>query len=147
MDKAAILKALCDLTSLRDIQLMPLLEKDSRLSAYEPINKYVLDLKNGSKPESAVEDLFRSLMTDVLGLSAQPQVRTVHGFVDFAVAEGASEPVLVEVKPLFELYSDERLASSALKPATHLDQIKKYLRKHEYVILTDLRDAYLYNAR
>jgi hypothetical protein len=147
MDKPVILKALCELTSLREIRLLPLLEKDSPLSAYDPINKYVLDLKNGSKPESAVEDLFRSLVTDVLGLSAQPQVRTVHGFVDFAVAEGGAEPVLVEVKPLFELYSDERLVSSVLKPATHLDQIKKYLRKHEYVILTDLRDAYLYNAR
>src|SRR2546425_39057 len=133
MDKSAILQALCELTKSREIQLMLLLEKKSRFSAYEPINKYILDLKNGSKPESAVEDLFRTLTGDVLGLSVQPQVKTVHGFVDFAVAEGGAEPVMVEVKPLFELYNDERLASSILKPATHLDQVKKYLRKHEYV--------------
>jgi hypothetical protein len=99
MDKPSILQALNALTDAREIQLVPLLEKNTPFSAYEPINKYILDLKNGSKPESAVEDLFRSLMMDVLGLSVQPQVRTEHGFVDFAVAEGGTEPVMVEVKP------------------------------------------------
>ena len=147
MDKPAILQALCELTNRHDIQLMPLLEKNSRFSKYEPINKYILDLKNGSKPESAAEDLLRALAADVLDLPLQPQVNVVHGFVDFAVAERGTEPVLIELKALFDLYSDERLSSHPLKPADHLPQIKNYLRKHEYVILTDLRDAYLYNAR
>jgi hypothetical protein len=40
MDKPAILKGLCELTGLREIPLVPLLEKDSRLSARDPINKY-----------------------------------------------------------------------------------------------------------
>ena len=81
MDRASILQALQDLTKQHEIQLMPLLDKTSRFSPYDPINKYILDLKNGSKPESAAEELFRSLMTDVLGLAVQPQVRVVHGFL------------------------------------------------------------------
>jgi type I restriction-modification system DNA methylase subunit len=146
MDKSAILQSLRDLTSKEEIALEPLLASQSRFSVYSPINKYVLDVTQ-SKPESAAEDLFRSLITDVLGLSVHPQVRTENGFADFAISEGAGEPVLVELKPLFDRLNEECLRSIKLKPAAHLDQIKKYLRKHEYVILTDLRDAYLYNAR
>jgi len=144
MDKPAILQALRALTGQVEIILEPLLGKE--YSAYAPINKYVLDVTH-SKPESAAEDLFRSLVSDLIGRSVHPQVRTPDGFVDFAVAEDAGEPVMVELKPLFDLYSAERLRSLKLKPGAHLDQIKKYLRKHEYVVLTDLRDAYLYNAR
>jgi hypothetical protein len=147
MDKPGILHSLRELTNSREIPLMPLLDKSSRLSEYEPINEYILNLKNGSKPESASENLLRSVVTDILGLRLQPQLNVVSGFVDFAVMEGGTEPVLIELKALFDLYSDERLTSHPLKPASHLDQIKNYLHKHEYVILTDLRDAYLYNAR
>ena len=146
MDKSAILEALRDLTGKEEIALEPLLASQSRFSAYPPINKYVLDVTQ-SKPESAAEDLFRSLITDVLGLSVHPQVRTESGFADFAIAENAGEPVLVELKPLFTDFSAECLRSLKLKPAAHIDQIRKYLRKHEYVVLTDLRDAYLYNSR
>jgi hypothetical protein len=146
LNKPEIVAALRALTALEEIILEPLLAKQSRFSGYDPINKYVLDVTQ-SKPESAAEDLFRSLIQDVLGRSAHPQVRTQDGFADFAIAEDAGEPVLVELKPLFMDYSAERLRSVKLKPAAHLDQIKKYLRRHEYVVLTDLRDAYLYNAR
>jgi len=38
MDKSAILQALSELTKLREIHLMPPLEKDSRIFVYEPIN-------------------------------------------------------------------------------------------------------------
>lgn len=148
MDKPAIIQALRTLVAQREIQDLPLLPKPAGVAEYEPITKYLRDLKQTSKPESAAEDLFRSLMKDLLGLDSQPQMRTGTGFVDFAVSDPLHvRPLLFELKSLFEVYDPTTLRSHKLEPSKHLDQIVNYLRENEYVVLTDLRDAYLYDAR
>jgi len=49
-------------------------------SGYAPIAKYVLDLKNGAKPESAAEDLLRALQRRS-GLSADRTIGVAEGVV------------------------------------------------------------------
>ena len=147
MDKLAIIQALRELVGQKEIHETPLLPPPAYM-AYEPIAKYLRDLRKSSKPESAAEDLFRSLLKDVLGYNSQPQFRAGSGFVDFAVQDQEhARPLLFELKPLFSDYDPTTLVSHKLKPDDHLDQITNYLRDHEYVVLTDLRDAYCYNAR
>ena len=148
MEKTAIIQALRTLVEQQEIQDLPLLPKPAVVVEYEPITKYIRDLKKTSKPESAAEDLFRSLMKDLLGLDSQPQFRTGTGFVDFAVSDPLHvRPLLFELKSLFTDYDATTLTSHKLEPSKHLDQIANYLRENEYVVLTDLRDAYLYDAR
>jgi hypothetical protein len=76
-----------------------------------------------------------------------PQVGLGSGFVDFKLDAKEESSIVIELKPLFRCYDAELLKSHPLEPASHQEQIQKYLRHSEYVILTDLRDAYLYSAR
>jgi hypothetical protein len=64
-----ILIALHDLTERERIEFLPLAPDTRKPSSYAPIEKYLLDLKNGSKPETAAEDLFTALCLNVLGLT------------------------------------------------------------------------------
>ena len=54
---AQILGELQKLTERERIEFLPLAETREP-SPYAPVGKYILDLKNGTKPESAAEDLF-----------------------------------------------------------------------------------------
>ncbi|MEO6035309.1 MAG: hypothetical protein ABIQ35_08650, partial [Verrucomicrobiota bacterium] len=67
MNYTEILKALREFTALERIEFLPLLPDAKPISNYAPIHKYVLDLKNIVKPETAAEDLFTALCKDVLG--------------------------------------------------------------------------------
>jgi hypothetical protein len=51
-----ILDVLCELNSRERVDFLPLAPDPRPLSVYQPIAKYLLDLKNGAKPESAAED-------------------------------------------------------------------------------------------
>ena len=117
------------------------------LSVYQPIEKYLLDLKNGSKPESAAEDLFTALCKDVLGFQPTRQVGVMEGFVDFMLPERLGEPLPLELKPLFQRDGPDALWRADANLKNHVAQVKKYLRDHEYLILNDLRTAWLYCAR
>ena len=103
------------------------------IAAYEPIGKYLSELARDSKPERAAEDLFVALARDVAKLKSIPQVNVGDGFVDFIIGgeEHGGGGVVVELKPLFKKYDDTRLNRFPIKAPSHLDQIKKYLRKHE----------------
>jgi hypothetical protein len=59
MNHTEILAALCELTARERVDFLPLAPDSRPLSDYPPITKYLLDLKNGAKPESAAEDLSR----------------------------------------------------------------------------------------
>jgi hypothetical protein len=147
LQKPDILTALRALTAKTVLRRQDLSGAEGQFSPYGPINQYLLMLGQQTKPETASEHLFRSLIEDLVGSVTFPQVNIGVGYVDFILPETGSTPVLLELKPLFTRYDAEELRSHKLNPRTHLEQVKKYLCKHEYVILTDLRDAYLYSAR
>lgn len=87
MNYPEILAALREFTSRDRVDFLPLAPDPRPLSAYEPIQKYVLDLKNAAKPETAAEDLFGALCRDVLELQPTRQVGVTSGYVDFIARE------------------------------------------------------------
>ena len=147
MNPPEILDALRELTSRERVDFLPLAPDSRPLSVYQPIAKYLLDLKNGAKPESAAEDLFTALCKDVLGFQPTRQVGVMEGFVDFMLPERMGDPLPLELKPLFQRDGPDALWRADANPKNHVAQVKKYLRDHEYLILTDLRTAWLYCAR
>jgi hypothetical protein len=152
-----ILQELRRLVALAEIEVKPWRQLDlisppqpdsGFKSTYEPINEYLTQLKRRSKPETAVEGVFRALANDVLGVAAIPQVNVGSGFVDFSLpAYGNESPIVIELKPLFRIQNGDCLKRDTLVPAKYTQQIEKYLQHAEYLVLTDLRDAYLYSAR
>jgi hypothetical protein len=142
-----ILDALRVFTSRERIEFLPLAPEAQPLSSYAPIQKYVLDLKNAVKPETAAEDLFTALCKDVLRFQPTRQVGSREGWVDFMLPEPRGEPLPLELKPLFQRDGPDALWRRDASPKHHLAQVKKYLRDHEYLILTDLRTAWFFSAR
>jgi hypothetical protein len=61
---AEVLDALREFTARERINFLPAALASVPISPYAPIAKYVLDLKNGAKPESAAEDLFTAVCKD-----------------------------------------------------------------------------------
>jgi hypothetical protein len=142
-----ILNALREFTSRTRIEFLPPAPAAAPLSDYAPIQKYVLDLKNVVKPETAAEDLFTALCKDVLGFQPTRQVGSREGWVDFMLPEPRGEPLPLELKPLFQRDGPNALWRADANPQQHVAQVKKYLRDHEYLILTDLRTAWFFSAR
>ena len=147
MNHTDILEALREFTARERVDFLPPAPDSLPLSPYEPIAKYVLDLRHGAKPESAAEDLFTALCQDVLGFQPTRQVGVAEGFVDFMLPERMGEPMQLELKPLFLRDGPEALRRSDANPKNHAAQVKKYLRDHEYLTLTDLRTAWFFSAR
>ena len=142
-----ILSELRRLVDLPQIEIRPLLPDSSLSFAYAPIGKYLNELQKGAKPETAAEGLFRALAEVFFNAPVVPQVGLGSGFVDFKLDAKEESSIVIELKPLFAIHKDEALERDTLKPLSHTDQIQRYLKHSEYVILTDLRDAYLYSAR
>ena len=61
--------------------------------------------------------------------------------------ERKGDPLPLELKPLFQRDGPDALWRNDANPKHHVAQVKKYLRDHEYLILTDLRTAWFFNAR
>ena len=147
MNYTEILQALREFVARESIELLPLAAGSQPVSGYAPIHKYVLDLKNGAKPETAAEDLLTALCKEVLGFEPTRQVGAREGWVDFMLPERKGEPIPLELKPLFQRAGGDTLRRSDANPKHHTAQVKKYLRDNEYLILTDLRTAWFFNAR
>jgi len=142
-----ILLALQELTQRERVEFLPLAPEPGPLSPYAPVQKYLLDLKNGSKPETAAEVLFTELCKDLLGFQPTRQVGLHEGFVDFMLPDPMGTPVPLELKPLFQRDGADALWRGDANPKNHFAQVKKYLRDNEYLILTDLRTAWFFGAR
>ena len=56
-------------------------------------------------------------------------------------------PLPLELKPLFQRDGPDALWRHDANPKHHIAQVRKYLREHEYLILTDLRTAWFFSAR
>ena len=147
MNPADILAALREFTALESVDFLPLASAPAPVSAYPPIAKYVADLKNRTKPETAAEELFASLCGDLLNITLTRQVGLSEGYVDFVLKERAGDPLPLELKPLFQRDGEDALRRKDANPDHHVAQVKKYLRDNEYLILTDLRTTWLFAAR
>ncbi len=149
MKPAELLSLLRTFTEREKIPVNPGVIQVPEIEGYPPFGKYLLELSHDSKPERVAEDLFVGLARDIARLKSIPQVNVGDGFVDFLVGgeEQGAGGVVIELKPLFTKLNLFELRRTPLKPANHRQQVKKYLRKHEYVVLTDLRTACLYSAR
>jgi hypothetical protein len=142
-----ILAALQGLTALERIEFPATGLVLPSLFPYASIAKYILDLKNGSKPETAAEDLFTDLCKDVLGIHPTRQVGLAEGYVDFMLPDPTGQPIPLELKLLFQRDGPNALWRGTMNPKNHFAQVKKYLRDHEYLVLTDLRTAWVFGAR
>ena len=91
--------------------------------------------------------MFRPLAEVFFNAPVVPQIGLGCGFVDFKLDAKEESSVVIELKPLFHSFSAELLKSHRLESTGHRGQVEKYLQHSEYLILTDLRDAYLYSAR
>ncbi len=147
MKPKEILQELRRLVDLKEIEINQLLPESGFKSSYPPINAYLDQLQKTTKPETAAEGLFRPLAEIFLNAPALPQVGLGSGFVDFKLDAKEESSIVIELKPLFYLNSAELLKSHRLESTGHRGQVEKYLRHSEYLVLTDLRDAYLYSAR
>src|SRR5439155_10047939 len=143
-----LIKVLQEFTGREKISIPASSAAVPELASYEPLAQYLNALAKDAKPERAAEDLFTSLARDVAGLKSIPQVFVGDGFIDFLVGEEhGSGGVLIELKPLFTKPDDTQLRRHPVKPDQHKPQVRKYLRRHEYVVLTDLLTAYVFSAR
>ena len=147
MNAAEILNALRALAARESVEFLPLAPETGPLSPYPPIVKYLFDLKNGSKPESAAEDLLSALCKDLLGFQPTRQVGLHEGFVDFMLPDPMGLPLPLELKPLFKRDGPDSLWRYPAVPEQHFAQVKKYLRDNEYLVLTDLQTAWFFGAR
>ena len=133
-----ILSHLRAFTARERISLPPAVAAVPEMAAYEPVERYLSELASGSKPERAAEDLFVALARDVARLKSIPQVNIGEGFVDFIIGgeEHGGGDIVIELKPLFTKYSASELRRGTLTAPGHLAQIKKYLTKREYVVVS-----------
>ena len=124
MNYTEILNALREFTSRERMELPSLAPDPGPISDYAPIQKYVVDLKNVVKPETAAEDLFSALCKDILGFQPTRQVGSREGWVDFMLPEPRGEPLPLELKPLFQRDGPDALWRRDANPKHHVAQVK-----------------------
>lgn len=147
MDAAHVIQSLRDLTERKEVEFLPLAQALDHLPEYAPAAKYLKSLRDGSKPETASEELFLALFRDLFRLEPARQVIVRDGWVDFLVQEPNARVLPVELKALFHCDRPDKLRRHDVNPDHHRTQIKNYLTEHEYLLLTDLRTAWLCSAR
>lgn len=147
MEAPAILESIRQLTERKEINFLPLAQETETLPAYPPAARYLKALSENSKPESASEELFTGLCEDLLNIHPTRQVGIRDGWVDFIIKEPNARVLPLELKALFHRDAPDKLRRYDANPANHKGQIKKYLSEHEYLVLTDLRTAWLCSAR
>jgi hypothetical protein len=121
---------------------------------YKELAHYLEALKAGSKPETASAYLLKALADDVLEKGSFAELKLAKGikasFIDFALREEKANPVLIELKPAFDKTLDKRGIPTSLHyveliPEKHKDQVQKYLMSNDFVILTNLNEAFLFD--
>ncbi len=142
-DKSLIINQLTQLTECQAISFDEGRQLLDRLT-YPPLHEYVNYLFLKVKPETITQNLFRTLFSDLLGIESIPELKIDKGFIDFQVRSRTGNPVLVELKPLFTVNKDGAHQQKLLYQP-HIEQVLKYLKSNEYVILTNLNAVYCFN--
>ncbi|MCU0443389.1 MAG: N-6 DNA methylase [Microscillaceae bacterium] len=120
---------------------------------YAPIRQYLAAMRIGVKPEDATANLLKSLINDVLSKTFFSEFRLQKGYVDFAIQENLKNPVLIELKALFAIERDQKdrhktpkyLDYRGLSYQYDQEQVKKYLLDNDFLVLTNLREAFLFD--
>ncbi len=111
--------------------------------SYDGITHYLNTLFKGGKPETATADLLAALAEHLLNKKVFKEVAVKGGFGDIAFQETIINPVIIELKPLFTKAGDRFLIYN-FKYENHEKQVQKYLQDNQYVVLTNLNEAYLF---
>jgi hypothetical protein len=110
----------------------------------ETFKKY-LQMLPLSKPETATEVIFTEIFR-ALKLNLIPQTSLKGGWIDYTFSEAGKNPVGFEIKPLFVRKRNKfKLNEINHKEEKILNQVKKYLRDVEYVVLTNGVKAFFFN--
>lgn len=117
------------------------------------VKSYLQNLCIGSKPETALrEALFAGgsiLGRYLYGYAIAPPEVIEDGFVDYLIKDPSGHIIILELKSLFDSIKDKdkagrtivkKLKQQHLNWEVHKEQIKKYITKGEYVILTNLKE-------
>lgn len=73
MDAAHVIQSLRDLTERKEVEFLPLAQELDHLPKYAPAAKYLKSLRDGSKPETASEELFLALFRNLFRLEPARQ--------------------------------------------------------------------------
>jgi len=121
----------------------------------EEVHRYLLDLRDGSAPESALrEELMagaQSVLSNFFFERVSPEVSTEEsGFIDYRIA--GPPPMLLELKSLFRRKTNSRGDFSSLEQEEldwrdHQDQVEKYRTDNEFLILTNLKTWYFFSRK
>ncbi|KAF0150319.1 MAG: endonuclease-methyltransferase fusion protein [Ignavibacteria bacterium] len=146
MTSKQIITELENLTSKKSIDVSRVFDYTEEFN-YEPIKHYIKSIGEfNTKPESASHELFKVIVKDVLKYETFGEVNLKGGFVDFVIKESVGNPVLIELKPLFKLIkSKNNLKPEELDFKEHKEQVLKYLKNNDYVILTNLKESFLFS--
>ncbi len=116
---------------------------------YDPINEYLLRVALKSKPEAAVSDLLAEVIKDIIEINVMKERNLEGGFVDIVLeSKDFGNPILLELKPFLRLNKKNMMMRpDRLHYKSYMTQIQRCLKeKHvEYMILTNLNDAYIFN--
>lgn len=149
---------LTDLRTIIDKETIEPADVDEIDLESDEVYNFLDDLRNDAKPEYALRDELLA-GTAVLGQylfgpkSPETSIttsddRTV-GKIDYEIR---GEPILIELKPLFDKYKQDGaiqyLRQISLDWKDHREQIEKYLRQdYEYLVFTNLKDWYVFSGR
>ena len=141
----AILQEIQDILKKENI---PFTEVEGLIETYTytPLPQYLNMLIHRVKPETATSELFKAIAGDVLRIEMLPEVSVKGGFVDFAIHQKETNPILLELKPAFKIAKSKQIIyPESLHYEYHKTQIQKYLLSNEYIILTNLRTVFLFS--
>ncbi|MEK7991694.1 MAG: hypothetical protein VSS52_011860, partial [Thiotrichaceae bacterium] len=117
------------------------------------LQSYLRTMQFPVKPEAASSDLFKAILPMITSSNVDiySEVRQKEGgYIDFRLQEQKSNPVLLELKPMFVQVKDKDgtitgIKYKALDYPLYRDQIRKYLVDNDYLILTNLCEVQLFN--
>jgi len=151
MKSENLIKELQKLTELNDFEFDEIGEIVNNFK-YEPIKFMLKSLQIGSKPEDSTSKLLQSVFSKILSKKngVFTEVKLISGgFADYRIYENKVNPIVIELKPLFYRVltknKTKKLKLKKLKYQNYKKQVQKYLKDNEYVILTNLNEAILFN--
>ena len=124
----------------------------------EEAKTYIVNLFSGSKPESALREAFftagSALAKFLYGYATSSPEVVENGFVDYLIKDELGHTIVLELKSFFDSQKEKnkagavkvkKLKQQLLDWSRHKEQIKSYITKGDYVILTNLKDWFFFS--
>ena len=119
---------------------------------------YINNLFAGSKPETALRESFftsdRTFAKFLYGYAESSPEVVENGFVDYLIKDELGHTVVLELKSLFYSQKEKdkagaikvkKLKQQVLDWSKHKEQIKSYITKGDYIILTNLKEWFFFS--